>query len=537
MARAAPCAVPPALGAGAEIAFVCDDRGTILAASQAIGGLLVRRPDAMLGQALAHLAIREDEQAVRLALAEARDAGSATFTARLQAEGGPPLHTRVSAWSVAAAEGTSLTLCLVSSLDRRRRAEERARTLADTQRAIATVLALALEEIPLEELLARTLDLILGIPWLSIERKGAIFLVEDDPRALVMKVSRGLGSALRAGCASVPFGSCLCGQAARNGTTIYAGDLDERHTARYAGIVPHGHYCVPIRGEAGVMGVITAYLAPGHERSDVEVEFLSAVADTLAGVLARRRADADLHRAEDASRRKSEFLALVSHELLTPVTAVMLSCERLERDREAPLAPRHARIVSRMEGALGRLASTIRLLLEHARLDSACPLVRRDEVDLAALAGGIVEELRPAAERKGLAVRLAVEPRLPSVRTDERLLRIVLANLASNAVKFTLAGSVAVRVGYRDGAHRVAVEDTGPGIPPSERSRIFDAFEPLEPLANKHVPGMGLGLPLARRLAIALGGRLELEPSRGAGSTFVVTLPPAAPRAAELRLQ
>jgi signal transduction histidine kinase len=533
MAGGTRCAVPPALGAGTEIAFVCDDRGTVLAASQAIGGLLGRRPDAMLGQPLPHLAIHEDEHAVRHALADARQAGAVTFTARLRSEGGPPLQARVSAWSVAA-EGAPITLCLVSTLDRRRRAEERARALADTQRAIATVLALALEEIPIEDLLERTLDLILGIPWLSIERKGAIFLAEGEPRSLAMKVSRGLGAALSAGCARVPFGACLCGRAAASGTTVYADHIDERHTARYEGIVPHGHYCVPIRGEAGVMGVITAYLAPGHERSELEVEFLTAVADTLAGVLARRRADEDRHRAEDASRRKSEFLALVSHELLTPVTAVMLSCERLERDREAPLAPRHARIVSRMEGALGRLASTIRLLLEHARLDSACPLVRRDLVDLAALAGGVVEELRTAAERKGLAVRLAVEHPLPPLCTDERLLRIVLANLASNAVKFTPAGAVTVRVGHLDGAHRVAVEDTGPGIPPAERSRIFDAFEPLEPVANKHVPGLGLGLPLARRLAVALGGRLELEPPRGAGSTFVVTLPEPAPRAEEL---
>jgi signal transduction histidine kinase len=533
MSRVARSAVPPAIRAGSEIAFVCDERGRVLVASQAIGGLLGRRPDAMLGQPLPHLAIREDERAVRHALADARATGAATFTARLRSEGGPPLHAEVSAWSVAA-EGAPLTLCLVSSVDRRRSAEERARALADTQRAIATVLALALEEITIEDLLERTLDLILGIPWLSIERKGAIFLVEGEPRALAMKVSRGLGPALLEGCARVPFGSCLCGRAARDGAMVYAAHLDGRHTVRYEGIVPHGHYCVPIRGEAGVMGVITAYLAPGHQRSEIEVEFLTAVADTLAGVLARRRADEDRHRAEDASRRKSEFLALVSHELLTPVTAVMLSCERLERDREATLAPRHARIVSRMEGALGRLASTIRLLLEHARLDSACPLVRRDAVDLAALAGGVVDELRPFAERKGLEVRLDVEAPVPPARTDERLLRIVLANLASNAVKFTAAGGVTVRVAHRDGVHRVAVADTGPGIPAAERSRIFDAFEPLEPLANKHVPGLGLGLPLARRLAVALGGRLELEPPNGGGSTFVVTLPGASPRTEEL---
>ncbi len=514
--------IPLALASGSEIAFVCDDRGTILAASEAIGGLVGRHREAMVGQALTSLTIPEDERAVDHALADVRGGSRSTFAIRLQSGDGPPLAARIDAWSVAHGEAP-VTLCLVS-WDRRRQAEERARKLADTQRTIATVLALALEDLALDDLLGRTLDLILATPWLSIERRGAIFLVEEDG-VLVMKVQRGLHAALRSSCARVSIGSCLCGQAALLGKAVYAGELDARHATRYPGIVPHGHYCIPIRGDGGVLGVITAYLAPGHERSEVEIEFLSAVAAALAGVLARRTADAERHRAEDASRRKSEFLALVSHELLTPVTAALLNCERLERDRTARLAPRHAEILSRMEGALGRLAATIRLLLEHARLESTSPLVRRDPFDLAALAAGVVEEVRPVAERKGLTARLALDAPVPPVRSDARLLRIVLANLAANAVKFTRAGSITVRVAYRDGAHRVAVEDTGPGIPPAERSRIFDGFEPLEPLANKHVPGMGLGLPLARRLAAALAARLELESSGAAGSTFVVTLP------------
>jgi signal transduction histidine kinase len=158
--------------------------------------------------------------------------------------------------------------------------------------------------------------------------------------------------------------------------------------------------------------------------------------------------------------------------------------------------------------------------------------VRRDRVDLPALVADVVEEVRPAAQRKGLATRLALDGPVGPLWSDERLLRMVLLNLAANAVKFTDAGSVCVHVGHRDGAHRVAVQDTGPGIPEAERERIFDAFEPLEPLANKHVPGMGLGLPLARRLAAALGARLELESSDAGGSTFVVTLPAAPPDAA-----
>jgi signal transduction histidine kinase len=514
----------PALRPGAQVAFVCDERDAIVSASDMCGELFgcfassIRRQP----RPLSDLVVPEDVDAVRRGLADARLGGASSFSVSLRAEGGPPVKARISASSLEV-QGARLVLCLVVSSSGRGRAEERARYLTDTQKAITTILKLALEEIPLDDLLQRTLDLILSIPWLSIERKGAIFLVESD--VLVMKVNRGLSESLLSSCARVTFGSCLCGLAAASREPVYASMTDERHTTRYPGMLPHGHYCVPIASDGTILGVINTYLAPGHVRSAIEVDFLTAVANTLAGVIMRRRAVEERRRAESVSRAKSEFLALVSHELLTPVTAVMLSCERLGRDRANPLAPRHTEILSRMEGALARLASRIRLLLEHARLDTAGPYIRLAPVDLAQLAAHVIEEVRPAAERKGLALGLVLDLPLPLVRTDERLLKVVLANLASNAVKFTQAGSVRVSVEYRDGAHRVAVEDTGPGIPAAKRSLIFDPFEPLEPLANKHVPGMGLGLPLARRLATALGARLELESAPASGSTFIVTLP------------
>jgi len=517
--------VPSVAAAGARVAFVCDDQGAVVDASDGMLGLLGRGLEELRGQHLARLGVPEDEAGVVRGLGEAFRSGASRFSLRLRPRDCAPVEASFSALRVDVG-GQPLTLCLDDGgPDRGRVAEERARRLADTQGVIATILELALREISIDELLRRTLDLILAIPWLSIERKGAIFLVEAG--ALALKVDRGLHDSLLRSCARVEFGSCLCGQAALHRKPVFTADLEPRHTTRYLGILPHGHYCVPICSEDATLGVITTYLAPGHERSDVELEFLGAVANTLAGVLVRRRADAERHRAERASRAKSEFLALVSHELLTPVTAAMLSCERLERDRAAPLAPRHAEILGRMEASLARLASTIRLLLEHARLDGAEPSVQGEPVDLVELAAQVLDDLRSVAERKGLALRLAPEAPLPLARTDGRLLKVVLANLASNAIKFTAAGEVTMRVRYADGVHVVAVEDTGPGIPAAERSRIFEPFEPLEPVANKHLPGMGLGLALARRLAVALGARLEFGPARVDGSTFVVTLPGA----------
>jgi hypothetical protein len=304
----APTIQDPA-AAAPELAFLCDERGAILDASAAAATLLGRSIEAIRGRPLAHLAAPEDERAVTAGLADARRAGASRFSARLLGDdGNGPVSAVFAAWSLQAS-GARMTVCVaLASGDARRHAEERARRLSDTHKVIATILELALHDQPLESLLQQTLDLILWIPWLSIERKGAIFLVEeDDPDALVMAVSRGLDGPLLSSCSRVPFGTCLCGRAAASGAPIYAADLDERHTTRYLGITQHGHYCVPIRSGDATLGLLNTYLAAGHELSAIDLEFLMAVADALAGVLIRRRVAAEcdvLQRRLDDGRRR-----------------------------------------------------------------------------------------------------------------------------------------------------------------------------------------------------------------------------------------
>jgi PAS domain S-box-containing protein len=175
----------------------------------------------------------------------------------------------------------------------RKRAEQVIRRNYDAQTAVNWILHISLEEIPLEAVLKQALDLILSIPWLSLESKGSIFLVQDAPNNLVMKVQRGLADDLREVCRLVPFGKCLCGRAAARGEVQFADTLDDRHEILYEGIVPHGHYCVPIMYAKTVLGVINLYLKEGHQRDQREVEFLSAIADALAGIIQRKRAEAE----------------------------------------------------------------------------------------------------------------------------------------------------------------------------------------------------------------------------------------------------
>jgi PAS domain S-box-containing protein len=227
--------------------------------------------------------------------------------------------------------------------------------------------------------------------------------------------------------------------------------------------------------------------------------------------------------ARQANAVKGTFLSLVSHELRTPLTVIQLELARLERDPDTALTERQRERVTKVHTATRRLLALVESLLDYTQVDTQRLQVELEAVDVTALVADVLEELRPRADAKGLEVRLELESGV-RLRTDARLLRLILANLADNAIKFTEAGHVAVRLGQRDGLVRLEVVDTGPGIPTEAQRRIFEPFEQLEPARHKHTPGVGLGLALVQRLVETLGGSIELESSPGQGTTVSVAL-------------
>jgi signal transduction histidine kinase len=191
------------------------------------------------------------------------------------------------------------------------RAEQALQWDYETQSVVNSLLRLSLEDIPLEQLLERALELLLAIPWLAIEARGGIFLVQDAPKALVLKAQKGLEETLQRQCALLPFGRCLCGQAAATQEVQFADHLDHRHRIRYEGMTPHGHYCIPIVAFGRALGVLNLYVKDRHRRDRREEEFLTAIANTLAGILLRRQAEESLRRSlEETARGQLVLLAL-----------------------------------------------------------------------------------------------------------------------------------------------------------------------------------------------------------------------------------
>ncbi|KWT85549.1 ATP-binding protein [Candidatus Magnetominusculus xianensis] len=164
------------------------------------------------------------------------------------------------------------------------------------QSVLNTILGISLEPLSLTEQMKRVLDKIITLPWLKLESKGSIFLVEETEDVLELKVHKGFSPELLEACSRVPFGTCLCGKAAASRNIVFSDCIDDRHDITFEKMTQHGHFCIPIILTGKLLGVINLYLKEGHKKNEMEEEFLVAVSNTLAGIIARRSTEEALEK-------------------------------------------------------------------------------------------------------------------------------------------------------------------------------------------------------------------------------------------------
>ena len=167
------------------------------------------------------------------------------------------------------------------------------------QTTLNSILQLSIKNVPLIELLKQTFDLIINVPSLNLESKGCIFLANKKEDALIMVVEKNLGEYIKKACKSVPFGLCHCGRAASTQENQFSNRLNEEHKITYNGIHEHGHYCIPIVYAGKTLGVINIYLKPNHIKNKTEINFLHAIANTLAGIIVRKNSEDELQKTLD----------------------------------------------------------------------------------------------------------------------------------------------------------------------------------------------------------------------------------------------
>jgi two-component system phosphate regulon sensor histidine kinase PhoR len=230
-------------------------------------------------------------------------------------------------------------------------------------------------------------------------------------------------------------------------------------------------------------------------------------------------------------RIRAEFIDNLSHELRTPLTPVRLLAETLQREADAAGDSVPARMrerIAKIEVETGHLVQMVNELLDLSRIEHGGTLQLIDGVDLGRLAAEAAERLRLFAERQGITLRVEPATGIPSVRGDPARLGQVVVNLVHNAVKFSPdGGEIVVRV-RRDGDVVVtSVEDHGIGIPRAARTRVFERFYKVDRarLRAEAGGGTGLGLAIARHVVEQHGGRIWVDSTDGAGSTFSFALP------------
>jgi len=231
--------------------------------------------------------------------------------------------------------------------------------------------------------------------------------------------------------------------------------------------------------------------------------------------------------AEAANRAKGRFLANISHEIRTPIMAMLGAAELLQSDE--PGRQDHVERGHMIERNGRHLLSLIDDLLELSRLEAGKLKIHLRDCSLVDILADVEAITEPLRRDKSIDYRVVFETQVPEhIHTDCTRLTQAVINLVGNALKFTENGYVRMRVRVEGGAPEprlaIAVEDSGIGIRPEDQARIFDSFAQVEPIASGATAGVGLGLPIAKWIAEKLGGTLSVRSVFGQGSTFTLRI-------------
>jgi signal transduction histidine kinase len=297
---------------------------------------------------------------------------------------------------------------------------------------------------------------------------------------------------------------------------------------RGAQLLPDGVLWVPL--ELRGVGAGSMLLFGGAAAGAEELREAEAAGTAVALVLENGQL---YEEARLARQSRDHFLVALNHELRTPATALLLESDIL---RSGLLGELPARTVQMLERAEEHVSEIVRVLEGVRQLGEAqSPAQEPELVEPRKFVGDLLRRVEPTARRKGLTLSLHYPPNLPLLQTDPARLTRVLLHLLDNAIRFTDEGGVEVRLARAMKPSRtrrapvlvITVRDTGPGIPADELERVFEPFAQVQEGARSGSSerGVGLGLALARRLALSLAAEVGLESELGRGTTATLVLP------------
>jgi two-component system, OmpR family, sensor histidine kinase KdpD len=358
--------------------------------------------------------------------------------------------------------------------------------------------------------------------------RTAIVLVDGETATTMATAGSGAGEIFPPGNSDPIEGSLL--ERVLDGKILVRRDLTEREYPADEQLLALGlrsELVSPLLLGARTVGMLSLSRDRPDAFSEDEIELVALLGRLVATAVQNIRAyEAERRRVEELARLsqlRADFVSLVSHELRSPMAVVIGAARTLEDRWRMLTAAQRESFLALIGDETSRLAELVGDVLETSRIEAGTFSYRFEEVDL----GRVVDEAIDTATlaQQDVPVVASVHGELPTIRGDRARLRQVLGNLIENAVKYSPeGGEVRVSAATANGAVKIAVRDGGPGIPHDQQARIFEKFGRVDvPGASK--PGTGLGLFIARSIAEAHGGSLDVASVAEAGSTFTLTLP------------
>jgi PAS domain S-box-containing protein len=365
-----------------------------------------------------------------------------------------------------------------------------------------------------------------------------IWLLNESERTLELQASAGIDMPIDSAHARVPVGQYDIGLIAEEKTPRVTNDvaddprLSNKEWAREEGMVAFAGY--PLMDGDRLIGALAAFAR--HELEDDTLDALNSVADAIVQGVERRRIEEQRTTlwkretearklAEEANRLKDDFLAMISHELRAPLTAIlgwaqMLrsgTLDRVSAERALLTIERNAKSQAHLVGDL----------LDASRIATGKLNIESKPVELMSIVEAAVDAVRPSVEAKSLRMQIVLEPWVGPFNGDAERLKQVVWNLLSNAIKFTPQGGlIEVRLERLENKALLIVSDTGQGIEPEFLPNIFDRFQQADISSKRRQGGLGLGLAIVKHIVELHGGAIyAYSRGEGQGSDFMITLP------------
>ena len=408
---------------------------------------------------------------------------------------------------------------VIEDITDQKQSEERIIKSSYFEHTISSVLKVALEPISLDKQLNRILDLIMAIPFLSLQSRGFISLVEGEHGVLTMKAHRGFSDEELCDCSRVPVGKNLCEKAALTCKIAFSGSVEK---PQRMGKYPHAQYCVPINSGKRVYGIISLILKEGHKRDKRDEEFLISAANTLAGIIEHKNTEMEKDKLQSQLIQSEKVLALgrmtanVAHEIRNPITVVGGLAKRL--GKKMPGGTKEKEYTEIIVSEAHRLERILRSILSLTREDR----IYKKNHSINEIIDESLHIMEILYKEKSIHIRrsFTVSEKIP---VDKERVREVIDNLISNAAEaIQESGEIRVATGKKKikGTSYVTVKvtDTGQGITKDDLSNIFEPFFTTKAVGSGR--GIGLGLPICKKIMDEHDGFMRVESDVGKGSTF-----------------